>query len=137
MELKIHLHFQGNCQEALDFYGRVFNTSPGHIVTYGESPTDLNHPLPEGYSDKIMNTEMDIAGIKVMFSDGFPGWEAITGNHVTLAVNTKDILEANRIFDGLQEGGTVHMSLGKTFFSEAFGMLTDKFGVLWHIGVSI
>ena len=137
MQLKVHLHFMGDCQEALDFYGKIFNTSHGRIVNYGESPSDPNNPLPEGYADKIMNTEMDIAGFTVMFSDGYPGWEAVKGNHVTLTANTNTVDEATRIFSGLQENGNVLMPLGETFFSEAYGMLIDKYGVLWHIAVAI
>jgi len=135
MQLTVYLYFQGNCREALAFYGKVFNTSPSHIVTYGDAPGDPDNPLPEGYADKIIHTTMNLGGISVMLSDGFPGWEAEIGNHIGLVVNATDADEAKRIFDALQEGGQVFMPLGKTFFSEAYGMLTDRFGVLWNISV--
>ena len=34
-----------------------------------------------------------------------------------------------------KEGGPVNMELGKTFFSEPFGMVTDKFGITWQLTV--
>jgi PhnB protein len=41
--------------------------------------------------------------------------------------------EADRLFTALADGGQVHMPLGKTFFSSRFGMVADRFGVLWMI----
>ena len=32
-------------------------------------------------------------------------------------------------------GGTVRMPLGPTFWSPAFGMVHDRFGVLWMVNV--
>ncbi|MCL2606897.1 MAG: VOC family protein [Coriobacteriia bacterium] len=136
MKLTVMLFFQGNCREAMDFYGKIFTTSPSHVVTYGEAPADPDRPLPEGFTDNIIHARMDMAGLQVMFSDGFPGWEANIGNHMSMTINAKSVEEAQDIFDSLQEGATVHMPLGKTFFSEAYGMLTDKFGVMWNISVA-
>ena len=135
MKLTVYLHFQGDCREALAFYGEVFKTSPGPIVTYGDAPASPENPLPAGYGEKILHTTMEIGGVQIMFSDGFPGWEATKGNHMALTLNAQDAGEAKRIFDGLQAGGAVSMPLGPTFFSDAYGMLTDKFGVLWHVSV--
>ena len=41
----------------------------------------------------------------------------------------------DRAFNALAEGGKVLMPPGKTFWSPRFGMLTDRFGVGWMIGV--
>jgi len=43
---------------------------------------------------------------------------------------------ADKLFNGLAEGGTVTMPMGKTFFSPRFGMVADKFGVGWMILVA-
>jgi len=40
------------------------------------------------------------------------------------------------LFAALGNGGQVRMPLAKTFFSPQFGMLTDRFGVLWMIYVA-
>jgi len=135
MKLDIHLHFQGNCRQALDFYGNIFGVSPEGLVTYGDAPADPSQPLPEGYAENILHSALEIAGIRVMLSDGFPGWQGIAGNQVTLSLNFNNTAQAETMFKALQQGGEVHMPLTKTFFSEAYGMLTDQFGVLWHIAV--
>jgi PhnB protein len=41
--------------------------------------------------------------------------------------------EAERIFQALAEGGTVHMALQETFWSPRFGVLVDRFGVPWEV----
>jgi hypothetical protein len=48
---------------------------------------------------------------------------------VTLRVDTPD--EAERIYNGLSDGGTIRMPLDKTFFAQKFGMFADKFGIPW------
>ena len=41
--------------------------------------------------------------------------------------------EAHRVFDDLSEGGTVQLPMGETFFSHAFGMCVDRFGIPWMV----
>ena len=43
--------------------------------------------------------------------------------------------EGERIFTGLAEGATIAMPFGKTFWSDGFGMLTDRYGIAWMINV--
>jgi PhnB protein len=53
------------------------------------------------------------------------------GFRLSLGVDTPE--EAARIFNALLPGGNVIMPLGKTFWSPAFGMLDDKFGMGWMV----
>jgi PhnB protein len=50
-----------------------------------------------------------------------------------LTVGSEDKAELKRIFAALADGGEIEMPLVKTFFSELFGMVTDRFGILWQI----
>src|SRR5690606_5629465 len=43
-------------------------------------------------------------------------------------LNFKGVDRAQRIFDGLAEGGTITMPLAETFWTARFGMVTDRFG---------
>jgi PhnB protein len=47
-----------------------------------------------------------------------------------------DAAEAERLFEALGDGGEVRMPLGKTFFSPSFGMVADRFGVIWMVYVA-
>lgn len=69
-----------------------------------------------------------------MASDAMSG-EAQTFSGVTLSITADDEGQARRIFDALADGGKVSMPLGKTFWSPCFGMLADRFGMNWMIGV--
>lgn len=50
-----------------------------------------------------------------------------------MALSVPDEAKAEQTFDALVKGGQVQMPLGKTFFSPLFGMVIDRFGVLWMI----
>ncbi len=55
---------------------------------------------------------------------------------ITLSVNAANEPEAKRLFAALGDGGKVNVPLGKTFFSPAFGMVADRFGVSWMVIVA-
>jgi PhnB protein len=48
-------------------------------------------------------------------------------------VNIGDKEEVKRIFDELKVDGEVLVELQQTFFSELYGMVEDKFGIIWQI----
>jgi PhnB protein len=50
-----------------------------------------------------------------------------------VALGYKKVDEARRIFDALAEGGQVSIPFSKTFWTEGFGMLTDRFGTHWMV----
>jgi len=126
----IFLAFDGNCAEVLEFYGKIFDTKPGQAMKYADAPGGSQVP---GYDDKIMFADMVIGGENVMFSDAPPVNPYVPGNNFCLSYGSKDSEKMHRVFDALAEGGTVIMPMGKTFFSELYGMLTDKFGITWNI----
>jgi PhnB protein len=67
-----------------------------------------------------------------MMSDGRnTGQPTFAGFNLSIA--TKTPAEADKLFNALLDGGKVTMPQSKTFFSERFGMVTDKFGVNWMI----
>ena len=45
----------------------------------------------------------------------------------------KAATDAKRLFDKLAEGGQVSSPFGKTFYSDGFGMLVDRFGLPWMV----
>ncbi len=50
-----------------------------------------------------------------------------------MQLGVTDAAEADRVFHGLAEGGTVRMPIQKTFWAARFGMLTDRFGIPWMV----
>ena len=79
-----------------------------------------------------MHASISIDGEVLMGSDAPPGhFNKPQGFSVSLMV--EDPADAERKFKALSEGGSVNMPIGKTFFSKAFGMCVDGFGIPWMV----
>ena len=81
-----------------------------------------------------MHSGMAVGDTTVMLSDRMSA-EAVSFAGVSLSITANDQTQANRLFDALAVGGNVFMPLGKTFWSPCFGMVSDKFGVSWMVGL--
>lgn len=129
--LDSYLFFDGTCAEAMRFYERALGGKLQMMMTYGEAPDPKQ--CPAGSKDRIMHANLVIDGRNLMASDtpaGEPG-AGMNGFSLSLTYPTAD--EARRAFDKLSEGGKVTMPVDKTFWAEAFGMLTDRFGTSWMV----
>jgi len=133
MLMELFINFDGNCREAVEFYAKVFKSSVNNLMTYGEAPPDPNYPVAEADKDRVIYAGVPMGNIVVMFSDVPAGSEFIKGNNISPTVSVDDKDEVTRIFNELAAEGEVYMPLGQTFFSELFGMVEDKFGVIWQI----
>ncbi|MDR1759142.1 MAG: VOC family protein [Fibrobacter sp.] len=133
MTFELFINFNGNCREAVEFYAKVFKSEHKTLMTYGEAPADPNHPLPDSDRDRIMYGDVKIGDKLVMFMDMPSAAPCVIGNNINPTINTADKNEIDRLFNELSEGGTVFMKPQKTFFSKYYAMLTDKFGITWHI----
>ena len=134
MTFDVFLNFDGNCRDALEFYSNVFNLDmPGNIMTYGQAP---DFQVPDETKERVLYASLPIFGCNVMFSDCPPGSNYVKGTNIALTLGTSDANEITRLFTALKEGGYVNMDLGKTFFSELYAMVTDKYGITWQLSLS-
>ena len=130
MTVAPYLNFKGNCREAFEFYEKALGGKIEFISTFGESP--MAEQCGPGTEDMIMHVCMTLGDSKIMASDCPPEYfEKQQGISITLGVDS--VQEAERVFGALSEGGTVRMSLEKTFWAERFGMVVDRFGTPWMI----
>ena len=134
MTFDVFLNFDGDCREALSFYAEVFKLEmPTEIMTYDKTPEGN---LGEGNEGRIIYSSLPIFGCNVMFSDCPVGSPYVKGSNIALTLGTPDEAEITRIFSAFADEGSVQMPLGKTFFSEFYGMVTDKFGITWQLSKS-
>ncbi|MDO9164482.1 MAG: VOC family protein [Rhodoferax sp.] len=134
MKVEPYLFFNGRCEEAMAFYKETIGAEVTFQMRMNEAP-DPPPPgaIPEGFGNKIMHANMRIGDTMLMVSDGNSNMQP-TFNGFTLSLSVADAAEAERTFNALQQGGgKVTMPLGKTFWSPAFGMLEDRFGVGWMV----
>jgi len=134
MLIQPYLFFDGRCDEALGFYKKALGAEVELLLRFKDAPEG---PSSEGCAapsdpDKVMHTSFRIGDTVVMASDGH-----CTGNPefkgISLSLTVADKAAADRAFTALAGGGQVQMPLGETFFSPAFGMVADKFGVTWMV----
>ena len=124
-----YLAFDGNCADAMRTYQRILGGKLD-MMTNAESP--MAAQTPPGTGDRIMHARLSFGDRMLMASDAMPGqYKGMHGFSVCLTY--PGVAEAQRIFDALAEGGRIDMPLQKTFWVEAFGMVTDRFGMHWMV----
>lgn len=131
-----YLDFNGNCEEAFEFYKSVFGVELSSVMRYTEMPTDPEHPLPEEMGQKIMYISLPISKETKLHgadtSEQFSG-KAKFGNNISLMINAENKGEVDSLWAKLSVGGQVTMPLMDAFWGDYFGALTDKFGVNWML----
>ena len=133
MQVQPYLFFDGRCEEAIEFYRKAIGAEVQMLMRFKDCP----EPPPSGTfapgtENKVMHSALRIGSATVMASDGqCAGKPSFQGFGLTL--DAANDAEAKRLFDALGDGGKVQMPLGKTFFASSFGMVSDKFGVMWMI----
>ncbi len=138
MLVQPYLFFDGRCDEALAFYKRALGAEVTMLMRFKDAPPGPQDPdcapPPATSAEKVMHACVQIGTQKIMASDGHcAGKPSFQG--FSLSITVKNEAEAKRLFGALGEGGQVQMPLGKTFFSPAFGMVADRFGVSWMVVV--
>ena len=130
-----YLFFNGRCEEAVKFYQKALGAELQMMMRFKESPEPVPPGMaPPNWGDKVMHASMKIGATVVMASDGCGETRGFEGFSLSISVPTA--ADADKVFAALSEGGQVKMPLGKTFWSPRFGMVQDKFGVGWMVGVN-
>lgn len=133
----VYLTFNGNCEEAFNFYRSVLGGEFGYMGRFKDMPPyEGSKPMPAEYADKIMHVSLPIGKETVLMGSDTGGeWapDFLQGNNFSISLKVDSIEEADRLFNGLSNSGRVTMPMNKTFWGDYFGMFTDKFGVNWMI----
>lgn len=140
--VNIYLTFNGNCEEAFNFYKSVFGGEFPYVGRFGEMPPGDASPGEDGKSmsdedaNRIMHISLPISKETILMGSDTGGeWAAgyQPGNNFSISVNAENRGEADTLFAGLSAGGQVTMPLADMFWGAYFGMLTDKFGINWMV----
>ena len=130
MQINPYLNFSGDCEEAFRFYARLLGGKIDAMHSFEGTPA-AEHAPPE-WRKKIMHARLTVDGAVLMGSDAPPDrYERPQGTSVSLQV--ADPNDAERIFNGLADNGTVTMPIQETFWALRFGMCTDRFGIPWMV----
>ncbi|GAX88449.1 VOC family protein [Effusibacillus lacus] len=133
LRLTPYLMMDGNAKEAIQFYEKALDAKVLFLQTFGEMPENPEFPLPADAKDRVAHAMLKVGETDLMLSDTFPGQPHQQGNQVTICISTNDMEKSKQIYEALQQDGQVNMPLQETFFSPAYGIVTDKFGVTFQI----
>ncbi|RYE25557.1 MAG: VOC family protein [Sphingobacteriales bacterium] len=128
-----YLFFQGNCQEAFDFYKSVFGGEFAMTMRNKDVPAGVPNP-GENEPEEIMHISLPIGKAMLMGSDEpVPMREPGKFNKFSISFDADSRDEADKIFNALSAGGQAFMPMTDSFWGSYFGMLQDKFGVNWMV----
>lgn len=134
MTIHPYLFFDGRCEEAIEFYKKAAGAKVEMLMRFKDSPEKSPAQCAPGNEDKVMHASLRIGDAQIMCSDGHAqGKPEFKGFSLAMSVGTE--AEADKLFAALGAGGQVLQPLTRTFFSPKFGMIGDKFGVMWMIMV--
>jgi len=132
-KVNVYLLFNGDCEEAFNFYKSAFGKEFQMISRYKDMPPTEGQPsMNSELSERIMHISLPISNETVLMgSDGGGDWASQhrVGNNFSVSVSAESKKEADRLFNALSDGGMVTMPMQETFWGEYFGMLVG-----WMVG---
>lgn len=129
-----YINFNGNAEEAFNFYKSVFGGEFKEIVRFKDIASD-EFPVPEKEANKIMRIVLPI-GSNVLIANDVPeslGRVSEDENRSKIAITADSQEEAEKLFNGLSSGGTVEMPMGESPWGSNFAMFRDKYGIEWIV----
>jgi PhnB protein len=129
-----YINFNGNAEEAFNFYKSVFGGEFKTITRFKDMESS-EFPIPANEADKIMRIVLPIGGNTLIANDVPESMGRVSEeeNRSKISVSTEDRAEADKIFAGLTQGGTVEVPLSDSPWGSYFGMFRDKFGIEWTV----
>ena len=134
VKINPYINFNGNAEEAFEFYQSVFGGEISSIVHF----KDLAGPdfeVPADEANKIMRITLPIGGNLLIANDVPVAMGPVNENEnrSKISVSVDSRVEADRIFAGLSAGGAIEMPMGDSPWGSYFGMFRDRFGIEWTI----
>jgi PhnB protein len=134
MQIRPYLSFHGECQEAIKLYTKAFNIEKSEIMRFGDMPESPDNPLQisDEQKDWILQATLPFGDNFMRLSDSPREINDAPTDRIGIVVESSaEIVE--KAFGVLQEDGVVIMPLQQTFFSPSYGIVIDKFGVMWNL----
>ncbi len=129
-----HINFNGNAEEAFNFYKSVFGGEFTKILRFKDIASP-EFPGSENDANKIMVIDFPI-GNNILSANDVPdslGKVNENENRSKISISTESREEADKIFNGLSEGGKEEMPIGESPWGTYFAMFRDKFGIEWTV----
>ena len=129
-----HINFNGNAEEAFNFYKSVFGGEFAIIMRFKDLSSP-EFPVAEKDADKIMHIALPV-GNNILMANDVPESMGRTNeneNRSKISISAESKEEADKLFNGLSEGGKIEMPIADSPWGSYFGMFRDKFGIEWMV----
>ncbi|HEX7928456.1 MAG TPA: VOC family protein [bacterium] len=130
MKIVPYLNFNGACAEAFAFYAKALGGTIDAMMKYEGTPAEAQ--APKDMADRVLHVQLSAGSFQLMGSDVPPGMFS-KPQGFAVALTFSSAKEGQPVWDALSQGGTVRMPFQKTFFADAYGEVTDRFGTPWLI----
>lgn len=130
-----HVNFNGNAEEAFNFYKAAFGTEITKVIRFKELASD-DFPVGEHEANKIMHIVLPVGNGSMLMGNDVPEMMGSTNENenrskIVITAASKD--EADKLFISLSEGGQIEGPIGETPWGAYFGCFRDKYGVEWIV----
>ncbi|MEI7471717.1 MAG: VOC family protein [Chitinophagaceae bacterium] len=129
-----HINFNGNAEEAFNFYKSVFGGEFAKIMRFKDLAT-AEFPVADNEANKIMHIALPI-GNSILMANDVPEIMGRTNeneNRSKIVISAESKAEADKLFNGLSAGGQIEMPITDSPWGSYFGMFRDKYGIEWMI----
>ena len=130
-----HINFNGNAEEAFNFYKSVFGGEFAKIIRFKDI-AGPEIPIAEKEENKIMHIALPIGKNNVLMANDVPEILGKVNEHENrskISISTESKEEADKLFNGLSAGGTIEMPIADSPWGSYFGMFRDKYGIEWMV----
>ncbi len=133
-QINPHNNFNGNAEEAFNFYKSIFGGEFAKVTRLKEISSP-DFPVPESDAEKILHISLPIGKNKLIGNDvpSFLGSVNENENRSKISISAESREEADKLFHGLSNGGSVEMPMEDSPWGVYFGMFRDKYGIEWII----
>nr|WP_315393967.1 VOC family protein [uncultured Duganella sp.] len=129
MSLSFHIDYNGECEEAFNFYAACLGGSIGTMLRVADSPIPASTTRPARH---IVHANIRIDGVELAGADVEDRhYKRPAGFYVLLGVDSDDKVDA--YFSALQPHGQVILAPQLTFWSSRYAIVIDRFGVPWKL----
>jgi PhnB protein len=129
-----HINFNGNAEEAFNFYKSVFGGEFAKVMRFKDL-ANTDFPVAEKEANKIMHIALPI-GKSVLMANDVPESMGRTNeneNRSKIVISAESKQEADKLFGGLSAGGQIEMPISDSPWGSYFGMFRDKYGIEWMV----
>jgi PhnB protein len=133
-QISPHINFNGNAEEAFNFYKSIFGGEFTKIIRFKEL-SGPEFPVEEKEANKLMHIALTF-GKNTLMGNDVPESMGPTNeneNRSKIYISAVSREEAARFYNGLSKGGQIEVPFADSPWGSYFGMFRDKYGIEWIV----